>query len=97
MYEELEIHTNNCLDLTAEREVSPKIFKESMFESLCKELQHGVFLDQPEKVTLKVRLRNCYLDTLKKAKFFFPVSILKPIQVEFVGEVAIDDGGPMNS
>ena len=59
-------------------------------------MQHllSVFEEETEKVTFKVRLRNCYLDTFQKAKLFYPDD-LKQISVEFVGEVAIDDAGPM--
>ena len=72
--EELQIHTNDCLDSTEENEVPKKIFKESIvFESLCKELQHmsSVFLEQPEKVTFQSEIEKLLFGHIKKNQTVF--------------------------
>eukprot|EP00112_Aurelia_sp_Birch-Aquarium-sp1_P013568 Seg2881.8 transcript_id=Seg2881.8/GoldUCD/mRNA.D3Y31 product="G2/M phase-specific E3 ubiquitin-protein ligase" protein_id=Seg2881.8/GoldUCD/D3Y31 len=47
------------------------------------------------KTTIAVRIRKAYPDAVQKIKLFFDKTPLGPISVDFVGEVAVDDGGPL--
>eukprot|EP00794_Sanderia_malayensis_P001841 gene1841-2071_t len=48
-----------------------------------------------KKTAVAVRIKKAYSDAVQKFKLFFDKAPLGPISIEFIGEVAVDDGGPL--
>ena len=80
-------HTNSCID--------NKDFKTAT--TLQEELQiKGLKFLEDEPISFVVRRNNLVKDVMKKLKLFFgDDKAIRPIKVEFVGEPAVDDGGPL--
>ena len=87
---EIQGHVNFCIDQTKSKPL------EQTFNSLNSELQdkRKKFMSE-DPLKFVVRRNNLVKDVLKKMKIFFEKSEIKPITVEFVGEEAVDDGGPL--
>ena len=48
-----------------------------------------------QNVKLVIRRNNVLDDVMRKMNMFFKNNLIKPINVEFVGEEAVDDGDPL--
>eukprot|EP00112_Aurelia_sp_Birch-Aquarium-sp1_P025537 Seg8529.2 transcript_id=Seg8529.2/GoldUCD/mRNA.D3Y31 product="G2/M phase-specific E3 ubiquitin-protein ligase" protein_id=Seg8529.2/GoldUCD/D3Y31 len=107
--ETLQAHANACIDFKPAFEIDTEVkelaeendvshFDEnkgnSLQEVLC-EKSKKFCNDSSARTRFSVRLNNAYVDTMKKMNLFQKGRLLKPISVDFVGEVAIDDGGPL--
>ena len=79
------------VDLCIDRNCSPDPCPSSLEEELL--LVRKTFIDQ-DHIDFIVRLRHCFSDTMKKMRLLFKDGLLRPISVEFVGNSAVDGGGP---
>lgn len=100
----IEEHANACLELmqrhsTGDTEVleASASFEGTSFASLQEEIAHRSrhFIDGKEPLKFVIRRSHLTKDVLKKLELFFKHDPLKPITVEFIGEEAIDEGGPL--
>ena len=100
----IEEHANACLEQmqrhsAGDSEVmeASESFVGTSFASLEEEIAHRSrrFIDGKEPLKFVIRRNHLTKDVLKKLELFFKNDSLKPITVEFVGEEAIDEGGPL--
>ena len=97
--EAIESHVDECLDTDSWRTLPP-MHKNcapptnlSLEEELC--AAQKTFVDNEKNIKFVLRLRYAFKDSMKKMRMHFKLEKdLVPISVEFVGESAIDDGGP---
>ena len=102
--EETAEHANVCAETKFEESANSKEEKEQVskdlqtFQNLVdqqKPLSSKFMVSSDESVKFAIRRNNVVDDVMRKMNMFFKNSVIKPITVEFVGEEAIDDGGPL--
>ena len=101
--EEIAEHANVCAEAKFEESANSKEEKEQpnedlqTFQNLAdqqKSLISNFMMSSAESVKFVLR-RNNVDDVKRKMNMFFKNSVINPITVEFVGEEAIDGGGPL--
>ena len=102
--EEIAEHANVCAEAKFEESANSKEEKEQpskdlqTFQNLAdqqKSYRGNFMMSSDESVKFAIRRNNVVDDVMRKMNMFFKNSVIKPITVEFVGEEAIDDGGPL--
>ena len=102
--EEVAEHANRCAEAKFEESANSEEEKEQSSEDLQtfqnladqqKLLSSKFMMSSDESVKFVIRRNNVVDDVMRKMNMFFKNSVIKPITVEFVGEEAIDDGGPL--
>ena len=102
--EETAEHANVCAETKFEESANSKEEKEQVskdlqtFQNLVdqqKPLSSKFMVSSDESVKFAIRRNNVVDDVMRKMNMFFKNSVIKPITVEFVGEEATDDGGPL--
>ena len=102
--EEIAEHPNVCAEAKFEESANSKEEKEQPSEDLQtfqnladqqKSFSCKFMMSSDESVKFVIRRNNVVDDVMRKMNMFFKNSVIKPITVEFVGEEAIDDGGPL--
>ena len=102
--EETAEHANVCAETKFEESANSKEEKEQVskdlqtFQNLVdqqKPLSSKFMVSSDESVKFAIRRNNVVDDVMRKMNMFFKNSVIKPIAVEFVGEEAIHDGGPL--
>ena len=102
--EEIAEHAKVCPEAKFEESANSKEEKEQPSEDLQtfqnladqqKSLSSKFMMSSDESVKFVIRRNNVVDDVMRKMNMFFKNSVIKPIAVEFVGEEAIHDGGPL--
>eukprot|EP00794_Sanderia_malayensis_P010666 gene10666-11795_t len=100
----IQSHVNECLDFKSaflgKNSIEEPMTEASKVEAdslqeILSERNKTFCKESIKKTKFSVRLRHAYVDTVKKMKLFQSDASLKPISVDFIGEVAVDDGGPL--
>ena len=98
----IEEHANACLERTTQHpngatDASETPPESAPFASLQEEiaLKSRNFIQGKEPIKFVIRQNHLTEDVLKKLQLFFKNDPLVPITVEFIGEEAIDEGGPL--
>ena len=102
--EEIGKHMNVCAEVKFEESANSKEEKEQPSEDLQtfqnladqqKSFSCKFMMSSDESVKFVIRRNNVVDDVMRKMNMFFKNSVIKPITVEFVGEEAVDNGGPV--